>query len=69
MEWPHSRVILCPLYNDEGWCVCILSWSYKLDIAPLRIIRVDDGAVPVAKAFGKHMEVMTVKLSGSGQLR
>jgi hypothetical protein len=69
MQWPYSWVILCPLQNDKGRCICVLSGPYKLNIASLRIRRVDDSAVPVAEAFGEHMEVMTVKLSGSGQRR
>lgn len=60
MERPHAGVVRLVLQHE------VPVRLHELDVAPLGVGLVDDGAVPGAGAFGQHVEVVPVEVHGVG---
>jgi hypothetical protein len=64
MERPYGWVILRPLQDNKRGPSCARRTDH-LHVSPLGVVRVLDGAVPVAEPFRKDMEVVSVELQRS----
>jgi len=64
MRRPDCRVVLLKLEHDIGRNCGALCRLHELDISPLCIGWVNDRAVPVAKALGEDVKVVTMYVDG-----
>ena len=60
MERPHAGVVRLVLQHD------VTVSLHELHVAPLRVLLVDDGAVPGPEALGQDVEVVAVEVHGVG---
>ena len=60
VEWPDTRIVSLDLHDHVGRNSGRLGVVKDVDIAALRVSRVDDVAVPFAVAFCENVHVVTV---------